>query len=219
LNIRVQYRPKKSTVATLRSRQKADLPSGLLTPRVKEFGPNALFSNAFFLFGPGIAVARRCDYRGVMKKIIIIAAAAVVFLGGGGAGVYFFMPDLLPEFIRPKDAAHGKEANKHAEKKHEPEIGADLEVFVVNLAGPAPGRYLRTTLSLGVKSEKEKEEIKESSGPIRHAIVMYLTDRKVEELLEPEGKNKIRAELLKQVNAAIGKKIVANVYFKEFLIQ
>jgi flagellar FliL protein len=154
-----------------------------------------------------------------MKKIIIIAATAVVLLGGGGAGVYFFMPDLLPEFIATKDAAHGKEANKHEEKKHEPELGADLEVFVVNLAGPAPGRYLRTALSLAVKSEKEKEAIKESSGPIRHAVVMYLTDRKVEELLEPQGKNKIRAELLKQVNAAIGKKIVTNVYFKEFLIQ
>ena len=149
-----------------------------------------------------------------MKKIIIIAAAAVFVLGGGGAGIYFFMPDLLPAFIRPKDAAHGKEA-----KKHEPEVGADLDVFVVNLAGPAPGRYLRTTLSLGVKTEKEKEEIKESSGPIRHSIVMYLTQKKVDELLDSEGKIKIRAELLKQVNAAIGKNTVTNVYFKEFLIQ
>jgi flagellar FliL protein len=154
-----------------------------------------------------------------MKKIIIIAVATVVLLGGGGAGVYFFLPDILPAFIRPKDAAHDKDAKKQEEKKHEPEVGADLEVFVVNLVGPAPGRYLRTTLSLGVKTEKEKEEIKEASGPIRHAIVMYLTDRKVEELLEPEGKNKIRAELLKQINAAIGKKMVLNVYFKEFLIQ
>jgi flagellar basal body-associated protein FliL len=48
---------------------------------------------------------------------------------------------------------------------------------------------------------------------------MYLTERRVEELLNPEGKNRLRAELQKSINAAIGKKVVHDVYFKEFLIQ
>ena len=82
-----------------------------------------------------------------MKKIIIIVAAVLVLLGGGGAGVYFFKPDLLPEFIRPQEAAAGKNAKK-PEHKPEHEVGADLDVFVVNLAGPGPSRYLRTILSL-----------------------------------------------------------------------
>jgi flagellar FliL protein len=154
------------------------------------------------------------------KKAILLMGAAVLILAGAGASVYFFMPEFLPAFIRPVDASPNKQAKKGAEeKKHEPEIGADLEVFVVNLAGQAPARYLRTTLSLGLRSEKEKEEVKELSGPIRHAVIMYLTERKVEELLDPEGKTKLRSDLLKQINAAVGKKMVSNVYFKEFLIQ
>ena len=49
---------------------------------------------------------------------------------------------------------------------------------------------------------------------------MYLTERKVEDLTDIEGKNKIRAELLKKITDAVGdKKLVSNVYFKEFLIQ
>lgn len=163
-----------------------------------------------------------------MKKLIIIIVGVVVLLGGGGAGVYFLKPDLLPESIRPKgkDGAHaGAEGDAEKGKKakreeHGPEVAADLEVFVVNLAGSGQSRYLRTLLSLGVKDEHMKEKIKELSGKIRHSVIMYLTERKVEELADPEGKNKLRAELHKQINEAIGdKKLVTNVYFKEFLIQ
>jgi flagellar protein FliL len=155
------------------------------------------------------------------KKIVLLIGAAVLALGGAGAGIYFFLPQFLPAFIRPVDASQKAQAKKgEEEKKHEPEIGADLEVFVVNLAGQAaPARYLRTTLSLGLKSEKEKEQIKELSGPIRNAVIMYLTERKMEELLDPAGKTKLRSELLKQINGAVGKQMVSNVYFKEFLIQ
>ena len=89
-----------------------------------------------------------------MKKIIIIAVATIVLLGGSAAGVYFFMPDLLPESIRPASTAGARDAKKTAEaNKPEHEVGADLDVFVVNLAGPGPSRYLRTTLSLGVRDE------------------------------------------------------------------
>jgi flagellar protein FliL len=154
------------------------------------------------------------------KKTLILVGAAILIVAGVGAGVYYFMPSFLPAFIRPADPTQKSKAKKPDEgKKHDPEVGADLEVFVVNLAGQAPARYLRTTLSLGVKSEGEKEEIKELSGPIRDAVIMYLTERKVEDLIDLKGKAKLRADLLKQINAAIGKKMVLNVYFKEFLIQ
>ncbi len=149
----------------------------------------------------------------------MLVGAAVLIAAGAGAGIYFFLPSVLPTFIRPADATAKRQAKKTEEVKHEPEVGADLEVFVVNLAGQEPARYLRTTLSLGVKSEKEKEEIKELAGPIRDAVIMYLTERKVEDLLDLKGKTKLRADLARQINAAIGKKVVLNVYFKEFLIQ
>ena len=152
------------------------------------------------------------------KKLIILGGALSVVLGSGAA-VYFLYPEWLPGFIRPKVAAAAKAGKKEEEKRREPEVGADLDVFVVNLAGSGPARYLRTTLSLGVKSDKEKEIVKESTGPIRDAIIMYLSDRKVEELLDPAGKAKVRANIRRQVNTAIGQAIVSNVYFKEFLIQ
>ena len=154
------------------------------------------------------------------KKIILIAGVALALVLAGSMAVWFFAPQWLPDGFRPGAATDDTQAKTAEQEKHrEPEVGADLDVFVVNLAGPAPGRYLRTTLSLGVKSEHEKEEIKEFSGPIRHAVIMFLTEKQVEDLLDPAGKNRVRVELQKKINAAVGKKIVSNVYFKEFLIQ
>ncbi|MDP2603691.1 MAG: flagellar basal body-associated FliL family protein, partial [Deltaproteobacteria bacterium] len=66
---------------------------------------------------------------------------------------------------------------------------------------------------------EQSQKIKEYSGPIRHAVIMYLSERKAEDLVDPEGKNKLRADLLKRINTAIGTPLVLNVYFKEFLIQ
>jgi flagellar basal body-associated protein FliL len=160
------------------------------------------------------------------KKLIIIAAGALVGVMGAGAGVYFLKPDLIPGMAKSKEAS-AKEAKQdsknaksaHKEKKHDLEVSADLDVFVVNLAGSGQGRYLRTILSLGVKDNHQKEKLKEFSGPIRHAVIMYLTERRVDELSDPAGKEKLRAALHHQINDAIGEKMVSSVYFKEFLIQ
>jgi flagellar basal body-associated protein FliL len=94
------------------------------------------------------------------KKLVIIGASALVGVLGAGAGVYFFKPDLFPGSVGSNGAASAKPAKTETkDKKHETEVGADLEVFVVNLASSGQGRYLRTTLSLGVKSEHEKERV------------------------------------------------------------
>lgn len=152
------------------------------------------------------------------KKIIIIAAGAVTGILGAGAGVYYLKPDLIPGWAGTEDPAQQAQ-KEEKEKQQETEVNADLDVFVVNLASSGQARYLRTTLSLGVKNAHEKEKIKDFVGPIRHAVIMYLTERRVDDLSDPQGKEKLRHALHQQINEAIGEKMVSNVYFKEFLIQ
>jgi len=161
---------------------------------------------------------RLLNRRAMNKKIILIAAGALAGVLGAGTAVYFFMPDLFPGLDESANPDRHAE-NKENEKKQDTEVGADLDVFVVNLASSGQGRYLRTTLSLGVKDAHEREKIKEFVGPIRHAVIMYLTERKVDELIDPEGKEKLRQALHEQINETLGEKMVSNVYFKEFLIQ
>ena len=152
------------------------------------------------------------------KKLILLAAGALTGAFGAAAAVYFLKPELIPGWVLTEHTAASSHTSEK-EKKQQSEVGADLDVFVVNLASSGQGRYLRTTLSLGVKDAHEKEKIKEFVGPIRHAVIMYLTERKIEELIDPEGKEKLRQALHEEINEAIGEKMVSNVYFKEFLIQ
>ena len=154
------------------------------------------------------------------KRMIISAAGVLAGLLSSGAAVYFFRPGLIPGWTEVSDI----EADQHAKtdekgRKQQNEVGADLDVFVVNLASAGSGRYLRTTLTLGVADAHKKEKIKEFVGPIRHAVIMYLTERKVDELIDPLGKEKLREALHEHINEAIGENLVSNVYFKEFLIQ
>jgi flagellar basal body-associated protein FliL len=161
---------------------------------------------------------RLLNQRAMNKKLIVIAGGALSGVIGAAAGVHFLKPELIPGWVGSERTADSAQDHEK-EKKQQNEVGADLDVFVVNLASSGQGRYLRTTLSLGVKDTHEKEKIKEFVGPIRHAVIMYLTERKIDELIDPEGKEKLRQALHEQINEAIGEKMVSNVYFKEFLIQ
>lgn len=143
------------------------------------------------------------------KKIGLLGALLFVLVGSG-AGVGFFFPDLLSMLTKTRT---NDKTEKKNEKLHE------LDVFVVNLTGQNVRRYVRTSLSLGVDSEKEKEELKQFIAPIRHAVIMLLSTQNAEDISNPDGKKKLRSELLKQINDVIGKTTVQNVYFKEFLIQ
>src|SRR5262249_21472844 len=89
------------------------------------------FSIIFFV-GIGIFVAQPDD---VTKKIIIVAGALIALVGRG-TGIYF-SPTGFPAGVYSTQRRRSRQqAKKHPEEKHEPEIGADLEVSVVNLVDP-----------------------------------------------------------------------------------
>jgi flagellar FliL protein len=153
-----------------------------------------------------------------MKKILFLALplAALVSLGG----VAYFAPSLLPAPLAshlPWAAAEGKAADKSQEKQLE--IGADLEPFAVNLAGPGFSRYLRLSFRLRLKEPEAQQRLREASARIRDALIMLLTSKRAEELMTEEGKEKLRGEILARVNEAVGEQAATAVYFKEFLIQ
>jgi flagellar basal body-associated protein FliL len=125
-------------------------------------------------------------------------------------GVWVFAYD----FFKPKAAAQQKE--KPAVKK-EPTL--DMDSFVVNLGGQNPGRYLRASLSLVLRDERDRQGIKQSNTRIRDGLIMLLSAKTAERLLAADGKSELRDEIVDQVNDAAGDELVEAVYFREFLIQ
>jgi flagellar basal body-associated protein FliL len=93
-----------------------------------------------------------------------------------------------------------------------------LETFVLNLADPGQRSYLRVGIDLGLAREMGRRET-EPVGEVRDTILGVLAESRVDDLLTAEGKNKLKAGLLRALQQRVPGLGVEEVYFTEFLIQ
>ena len=144
-----------------------------------------------------------------------VGAAAVVLIGIG-CGVWW-------GFLRPRDANSANSEQAATERNVLP-----LESFTVNLADPEDGRFLRATLALGVDGKlpaiakgesKAVETGAVSIATIRDSILTVLAQCTSQQLLTPDGKSKLKADLISSLNRDVPELRVREVYFTEFLVQ
>jgi flagellar FliL protein len=117
------------------------------------------------------------------------------------------------------DAAKGASGN--------PRIKAvmNLESFVLNLADPEEGRFLRVGMTLGLenplpaKGGKEEESGVVPTARIRDTILGVLSTWHSDALLAPDGKQKLKEELVRALRARVPELGVKEVYFTDFLVQ
>jgi len=95
-----------------------------------------------------------------------------------------------------------------------------LESFVVNLSGASDNAYIRIGIELGLGTDqKDPEKQMAFRGRLRDTILSVLGIRTVEELLTPEGKAKLKADLLKAIDERVPEIQCREIYFTEFLVQ
>jgi len=125
------------------------------------------------------------------KKMLLIILAALVVLGlAGGAGWFF---------LGKKDAALDAEEDV-AEPVHEvprgPPTYLPLDNLVVNLADPGGEKVAQVGVTLELADAKAPEKVRAYLPAIRSGILMLLSQRTAEELLQREGKEKLAADIL-----------------------
>ena len=144
-----------------------------------------------------------------------LATVAVVLLGIG-SGVWW-------GFVRPRGASSANQEQAAPVRSVLP-----LESFTVNLADPEEGRFLRATLALGVDGQlptiakgenKPVETGAVSMATIRDSILTVLAQYTSEQLLTPDGKTKLKADLINALNRDVPDLRVREVYLTEFLVQ
>lgn len=147
------------------------------------------------------------------KFLFIILGVLILALGGGGFFVY-------SKFFAPNYAIEG---NEEAEEQVNPleNIGDmyQLEQFIVNLSHPQGKRYLKLKVELELESAKAVEMATKASPKLRDVVIMMLTSMTFEEVMTPEGKIRIRDELLERFNQVIRPERIKNIYFTEFVVQ
>lgn len=98
-----------------------------------------------------------------------------------------------------------------------------LESFVVNLADPGQNAFLRVGIDLGLSGTSTKTESSDKDSPaipqVRDALLSVLTTWRSDALLAPEGKARLKEELLRVLRERVQHLNVTAVYFTEFLVQ
>jgi len=79
-----------------------------------------------------------------------------------------------------------------------------LDSLVVNLSDPGGDRFVQIGITLELADEKTATTVKQYLPSIRNGILMLVSQRTAEELLEREGKERLAADVLNEVSAPLG---------------
>ncbi len=144
---------------------------------------------------------------------LLIIAATLGLLGGGGILVRNYMN--RPKV--PSQASRG--ATEQGSKVKSMMI---LDAFLVNLADEDAARFVKVTFRLGLDDPKSGEEY--SSDPVtlaatRDRIISILSTKYAEDILSPEGKDKLRKEIIEKVNQVLPRGKVVEVFILDFVVQ
>ena len=118
----------------------------------------------------------------------------------------------------PAEAAHGAKGGNPA-----PAAGTNYEYanLVVNLAGTMGTRYLKTSFVItGVdKAGNIRTVFEGQKEKLKDLTINVLSSLTLADLEEPGSKNLLREKLVAAYNTVLGKRLVEQVYFSDFVVQ
>ncbi|NOZ86297.1 MAG: flagellar basal body-associated FliL family protein [Deltaproteobacteria bacterium] len=94
-----------------------------------------------------------------------------------------------------------------------------LENFIVNLNEPGANRYLKVGIDLELKNSAAQDLIEKLKPVLRDRTIAYLSSLSFAQTQGLVAKERIRLELLNRFNGTLGRPIIRNIYFTDFLIQ
>lgn len=162
------------------------------------------------------------------KKTLFIVVGLVLVLVAIGVPLFLFMnkgkktesksSDVVSvDVSKDHDPKVVKEAAEEVEEGEEI-LGAiaPLDAFVVNLKG---GRFIRLQAQLEFVERDIPSRMTQRAAQIRDAIITLLTTKSADDMLDKDGKDRLRKELKSLVNEVLRKELVKQVYFTQFVVQ
>jgi flagellar FliL protein len=150
------------------------------------------------------------------RKIWILMGSAILVLIIAGLAFWAF-----PYFRGSRSSVPGGKNVSQKESKHE-QVKATLALdpFLVNLADTDEARFVKTTFKLGLAEEPGKDaESDVAIAAMRDSIISLLSSKTAEQIVTPQGKDKLREEVRSRVSAVSPKLKILEVYIVDFVIQ
>jgi flagellar FliL protein len=157
----------------------------------------------------------------VAPLLIAVVVGVVIAVSAVGGGFYF----LLRSGKVPIQVSAAPAAESVAPTKTRTMV---LDPILVNLADSSGGAYLRVGVTLAVpdkgavKGEKDDESKaveKETNPSVRDTVLTVLGRQTSEDLLGPDGKDRLKRELKKAIAERNAEIRVSDIFFTEFLVQ
>jgi flagellar protein FliL len=149
------------------------------------------------------------------KPWILIGSIALVLIVGCAA---FWV---YPHFAGGANSGSNAKAG-HAQKAALEQVKATLalEPFLVNLADTEESRFVKGTFQMGLAeklSENGKDPI--AIAAMRDSIITLLSSKTANQILTPQGKDKLREEIRARINAVSPQLKVLEVFIVDFVVQ
>ncbi len=110
---------------------------------------------------------------------------------------------------------------KPAKQMEAMEVGPmfPLDTFTVNLLSDSGRRYLKVQMNLELDGEELAAELESKTAVVRDVVIRMLSSKTLEEISTAKGKDKLKEQIVNQLNLRLRDGNVRNVYFTEFVVQ
>ena len=131
------------------------------------------------------------------KKLLFILIGVVVLALAGAGGAFFILKKNTAVDEEGEETSHSAPSER---APRSPPTFLPLDTMVVNLADPGGNRFAQLGITLQVQDSKTAEEMKVYMPSIRNAILMLVSQRNSEIMLQMEGKEKLAADIVREVS-------------------
>ncbi len=152
------------------------------------------------------------------RKFLMILAGAVLLCGGGGGWLALFSPWQIVDGRALLGMQKAPEIEKKPEKEPQKFI-YKMDPFIVNLSNSERMRYLKLKVEVESMEVKSNEEYEKRLPQLRDTVLAILTSKTSKEIMDSEGKTKLRNEIAARLNQLLTTFQIKTVYFAEFVIQ
>lgn len=129
-----------------------------------------------------------------LSRSLLWLLLALVALGLAGGAAWVF-------YVNPK----GEKFQFALElKPASSTVYLPLEPVVINLGDDGGGRFAQVGITFQIRDAKLVEDVKKMLPNIRNRILISLSDRKAQDLLTKEGKERLAADILVETGRAFG---------------
>ena len=132
------------------------------------------------------------------KKLLLIGGVAVLVLALAGGGGWYY--------INQQRAALEADEEETVAKVEQPgpPTYLPLDNMVVNLADPGGEKVAQIGITLELVDSKAAERVKQYLPTIRSSVLLLVSQRTSEELLQRAGKEKLATDILREASRPFG---------------